>query len=178
MKVYLTRHGETDWNKQKIIQGITDNPLNQIGINQANQIKQFFDDKSLDLVISSSLQRAITTANIATNQEPDLIDDNFIERNFGYFDGKDVDYFYSYENLEHITDYEQDQTITNRVISGLNSYVDQELEEIAIFAHSHVLKAALSAIEPEQFNFSSKIKNCAIIELEYTNNNWKLIDIH
>lgn len=178
MKLYLTRHGETDWNKQLIIQGITDNPLNEIGLNQANQIKQFFADKNLDLVISSSLQRAIMTATIATNQEPDLIDDSFIERDFGYFDGKAIEYFYNYDNLDQVEDYEQDQTIIKRVIAGLNSYTSQELETVAIFAHSHVLKAALSTIEPEQFNFSSKIKNCAIVELEYSNDNWTLIDIH
>ncbi len=178
MKLYLTRHGETDWNKQMIIQGITDNPLNEMGISQAHQIKEFFNQIKPDLIISSSLNRAFTTAKIATDQEPDLIDDNFIERDFGYFDGKTVDYFYSYSDLSAVTDYERDEQIKERVISGLNSYTNQDLDIVAIFAHSHVLKAALSTIDPENYDFTSKIKNCAIVELEYTNEQWKLIGIH
>ncbi len=178
MKLYLTRHGETDWNKQLKIQGIIDNPLNQTGITQAQSLQKFFSNKELDLIISSSLSRAIETATIATNCKPDIIDDRFIERNFGYFEGKDVNLFYEVADKSIYDDFEQDEMIIDRVKKGLHEYAKSTNQTVAIFAHSHVLKAALSFIEPENFNFSSKIKNCAIVELDITDGQISLVDIH
>lgn len=178
MKIYLTRHGETDWNNRLLIQGITDNPLNTTGIEQASEIKNFFDSIDVDLTISSSLERAITTATIATNREPDIIDDLFIERDFGDFEGQHVDVFYEHPNRDQVANFETDISITKRVQTGLNHYAMEKFDTIAIFAHSHVLKAALSSIEPETYNFSSQIKNCAIVELEHSNNKWKILGIH
>ncbi|WOO88955.1 histidine phosphatase family protein [Mollicutes bacterium LVI A0078] len=178
MKLYLTRHGETDWNKQLIIQGIIDNPLNQNGITQAQTLQEFFANKELDLIISSSLSRAIETATIATNTAPDIIDDRFIERNFGFFEGKDVSLFYETPDKSIYDDFEQDEMIVERVKQGLNEYSRTDNNTIAIFAHSHVLKAALSFIEPDNFNFSSKIKNCAIVELDVADGQINLVDIH
>ncbi len=178
MKLYLTRHGETDWNKQMIIQGTTDNPLNKRGQEQADSIKQFFENIDIDLIVASSLSRARETAQIATNTQPDIIDDRFIERDFGYFEGKDVDLFYTTPNKLEIENFEQDEQVISRVYQGLEDYANTTNETIAIFAHSHVLKAALTAIEPDNYNFSSKIKNCAIVEIEYENGNFSLIDIH
>lgn len=178
MKFYLTRHGETDWNKQMIIQGITDNPLNQTGIEQANVIRDFFTQINLDLIVASSLSRARHTASIATNQVPDIIDDRFIERDFGFFEGKDIELFYNTIDKSIYSDFENDEQIINRVKSGLKDYTNGDQNTIAIFAHSHVLKAALSYIQPDTYNFNSKIKNCAIVEVEYFDNQFKLIAIH
>lgn len=178
MKIYLTRHGETDWNKQSLIQGLTDNALNQIGIEQAQELEKFFAPIDIDLVVASSLERAMTTAEIATKRQPDIIDDQFIERNFGDFEGCEVKTFFNHSDPNLVPDFENDETIKGRVQNGLKTYANSNFETIAIFTHSHVLKAALSSIAPEQYNFSSYIKNCAIVELDYTNNQWQIIDIH
>lgn len=178
MKIYLTRHGETDWNKQFIIQGITDNPLNQVGQSQATTLQPFYENINLDIIISSSLFRAIETAEIATGSQVDIIDDRFIERDFGYFEGKDIDVFYTTVDKSKYDDFERDDEIRTRVMDGLNDYANSEYNKIAIFAHSHVLKAALSSIDSKSYNFSSKIKNCAIVELEYTNDKWHINGIH
>ncbi len=177
MKIYLVRHGETDWNKQMLIQGTTDNPLNETGRRQAETINAFFEKKQIDIVVSSSLIRARETAYIATNTKPDIIDDRFIEREFGFFEGKNVSTFYEIDDKSTIENFEQDQSITERVIQGLTEYAKLDAT-IAIFAHSHVLKAALGVVEPNLYNFSSKIKNCAIVEFDTSTETLKLIDIH
>lgn len=178
MKIYLTRHGETDWNNNQLIQGITDNPLNENGIYQATQLKSFFDNIENDLVVASSLQRAVQTAEIAMNRQPDIIDDQFIERDFGFFEGKTIDTFFNHPNPNQVDNFEQDSYLIERVRNGLISYTNSDFDSVAIFAHSHVLKAALVALDADSYSFKSKIKNCAIVELEYIDDTWKLIAIH
>lgn len=64
MKLYLIRHGETDWNKEGRMQGQTDIPLNEKGIELAYETAKGMQDIHFDLCISSPLQRARKTADI------------------------------------------------------------------------------------------------------------------
>lgn len=177
MKLYIIRHGETDWNKQQLIQGHSDNPLNQTGISQAKTIGKFFVHINLDLIISSSLIRAQSTAQIATGIRPDIIDDSFIERNFGHFEGQSVQSYRKTQN-NFSQGFETDAQICNRVMTGLSNYYQSSFQTIAIFAHSHVLKAVLTTLQPTNYNFASVIPNCAILELELVDNKLEIIDIH
>ena len=61
-RLYLVRHGETDWNLQDRIQGRTDNPLNPTGRKQAEAVSSFLANEPLELITSSSLMRAGETA--------------------------------------------------------------------------------------------------------------------
>ena len=63
-KLYLIRHGETDYNNAMRFQGRTDILLNQKGIEQAEKAAEFFRDIPLQAIYTSSLKRAITTAEI------------------------------------------------------------------------------------------------------------------
>ena len=62
--IYVTRHGQTDWNVQKRVMGRCDEPLNNNGINQAIETKNNLLNKDIDLIICSPLLRAKQTANI------------------------------------------------------------------------------------------------------------------
>ena len=67
MKIWITRHGQTALNKQKLMQGLTDEPLNETGIQQAKEAKKKIGDIHFDAVYASPLQRAIQTASIIGN---------------------------------------------------------------------------------------------------------------
>ncbi|MBQ1628440.1 MAG: histidine phosphatase family protein [Treponema sp.] len=69
MNIYFMRHGETDWNSIRKIQGSTDIPLNQNGIDLAEKVSKAVYEKGLifDSVYSSPLQRALKTAQIMTS---------------------------------------------------------------------------------------------------------------
>ncbi len=60
--LYAIRHGETDWNKEELIQGGKSNvPLNATGYRQAEEAANFFRDKNIHRVFSSDLLRARQT---------------------------------------------------------------------------------------------------------------------
>ena len=61
MKLYIIRHGETSWNKQKKLQGQRDIMLNDAGIRLAELTGEGMKDIDFDLVISSPLIRAKQT---------------------------------------------------------------------------------------------------------------------
>ncbi len=64
MKIYLVRHGETDWNLQKRWQGTTDIELNETGIAQAEKLAKRFDEYNIDAIYCSPLGRAKKTAEV------------------------------------------------------------------------------------------------------------------
>lgn len=62
MKLTLVRHGETVWNKEKKIQGITDIGLTELGIQQAEKLSLALREEGFDSIITSPLKRAHDTA--------------------------------------------------------------------------------------------------------------------
>lgn len=65
--LYIFRHGETDYNKQRIIQGILDIPLNETGLQQAYALAELLSNSGIQLIYSSKLQRAHRTAEIVAH---------------------------------------------------------------------------------------------------------------
>ena len=90
MKILLTRHGQTDWNVQRRIQGKTDIELNNIGIMQAEETRKKLLNYNIDYIISSPLKRAKKTAEIIGKDRniPIIFDERIEERAFGEFEGK------------------------------------------------------------------------------------------
>lgn len=87
MRIYSLRHGETDWNVSRRIQGRTDIPLNSNGVSQAKKWRPFFDRIQLSGVYSSSLSRAMETAVLVSRRPPCVID-QLNERNYGEWEGR------------------------------------------------------------------------------------------
>ncbi len=62
MKLFLTRHGQTDWNIARRYQGHSDTALNQVGILQTEQLAERLSSETIHAIYSSDLTRAMTTA--------------------------------------------------------------------------------------------------------------------
>ena len=60
--LYLVRHGQTDWNKNGLVQGQTDIPLNSTGVEQAQALAKRFQKENIDVIYASDLKRAYGTA--------------------------------------------------------------------------------------------------------------------
>src|SRR5690625_705134 len=91
-KIYLVRHGETDWNIKGIIQGQTNIPLNKTGEIQARECGEYFKNKPVDAIISSPLMRAKKTTQLInqTLNLPIIYDDRLKERYFGIAVGNSI----------------------------------------------------------------------------------------
>ena len=92
MLLYVVRHGQTDWNKKHLVQGISDIPLNEKGEAEAYELKDLVKSLDIDVVISSPLKRARKTAQIITDfKYPINTDDRIIERDWGMNEGMPID---------------------------------------------------------------------------------------
>ena len=96
----LIRHGETDWNRARLIQGSTDIPLNETGRAQARQtaerLRGALEDPTAARIVSSDLSRARETAQIIADQwgsEAPLAYSALRERAYGEAEGLTVDDF-------------------------------------------------------------------------------------
>ena len=91
MKLYIARHGQTVWNAENKVCGITDVELTEKGIMQAKLLAGEVSEKAIDVIISSPMKRAYQTAKIVSdlcNVEV-LIDDRLTEQNYGIYEGVD-----------------------------------------------------------------------------------------
>jgi broad specificity phosphatase PhoE len=86
----ILRHGQTDWNIDFRLQGVTDIPLNETGIAQARDAAEVIDPNDWDLILTSPLSRAMATAEIvaeANGFAAALIEPLLLERSFGEAEG-------------------------------------------------------------------------------------------
>jgi broad specificity phosphatase PhoE len=107
---YFLRHGQTDWNLQGRLQGHTDMPLNATGLAHARAAADMLADKSIDIIISSPMLRALKTAAIISEKidRPIYIDSQLKERSFGAFEGQilaDLKKSLGLEPLQRLTAY-------------------------------------------------------------------------
>lgn len=87
LRIYLARHGQTNWNLEGRTQGGMDIPLNATGREQAQQLKTKLAGIPLDAVYSSTLSRSRETAEIVHGQTPLTSLPGLGERRFGKFQG-------------------------------------------------------------------------------------------
>ncbi len=162
MIITVMRHGETKYNFTQRIQGRIDIPLNKTGIRQAKEKGHEFVEQNVkfDLIFSSPLKRALKTAQIIAKKikYPDNIyeSDSFLERDFGFLDGKtyrDAKIYYQNENYAHES-FESDESLINRVVNGVQQLAKVfPGKSILIVAHSHVIKALLVHVNPDKYDF-------------------------
>lgn len=130
MKIFLVRHGQTDWNVQHKVQGKADIDLNHTGIGQASETSKKLINTQIDLVICSTLKRTMQTAQVinAERNIPIIYDERISERDFGEMEGKhqeDFDFkgFWSYKKNIRYETAENIQNFFKRIYSFLDDII-------------------------------------------------------
>lgn len=89
-KILIFRHGETDYNVEKRLQGFLDIPLNERGKRQAKELSEKLKAEKIDLMYSSPLSRALDTAKEILKGHPEtelVLEKSLQERDFGKYAG-------------------------------------------------------------------------------------------
>lgn len=181
MKLYLVRHGQTDWNVKKQVQGVTDIALNETGIEQAKALHEQILARGIkfDRCYASPLQRARKTAEIIVdNRCPIVINDSLKERYFGDLEEKTIDPrtmgidIYDIKlntkafNIESILDLLER---TKRFLDELKSENGPD-SVILVVAHGALLRALTANVVgyDENTDFSDyRYGNCEMREYEF-----------
>jgi probable phosphoglycerate mutase len=108
---YIVRHGETEWNVKRLMQGQKDSPLTEKGLNQAKQIREKFKHIHFNKVFSSDLLRAKRTAEIITLERNLAVETTkrLREKSFGKYEGKNADNYLRdlFQNWESLSEKEK-----------------------------------------------------------------------
>lgn len=180
MKIYLIRHGETDWTKEQRLQGRRDVPLNEKGKEQLSETGKKLANLKIcpDVLLCSPLQRAKTSAEIVAEQigykqEDIIVEPLFIERDFGSGEGTVI------EDLGHAfpdDSYENMESIEETCIRAKKA-IDKVLSEYAgktvvVVAHGAILKALIAQISNGQIEYQDqtiRIAPGSVYQLDYEN---------
>ena len=151
--LYLVRHGETDWNLQHRIQGLTDIPLNETGRAQALVTGDLLARRRWDGVYSSPLLRAFETASIiatATGQETPQTIEALVERNYGDAEGLNFgEIERRYPDRSGVPGQESRDAVVARVVPALEELAAAHPDEsLIVVSHGGAIRAVLTAVDP------------------------------
>jgi probable phosphoglycerate mutase len=160
MRLYITRHGTTEWNIEKRLQGWGDSPLTEEGINRAVSLGESLADVDFDIIYTSPQKRAMETAKlIMGNKNTKIIThDGLKELRFGIWEGMELDEinekypeeYYLYRNRPELyipIDGESFKDLFNRVESFLEELKAVDYKNVLIVTHGMTIKTLITIIK-------------------------------
>lgn len=187
MNIWITRHGQTEYNKNRLMQGRHDIPLNEIGIEQAEKARELISDVNFDAVYSSPLKRAVKTASIIGNISEDRIitDQRIIETDFGKYEGigysKMGPFMSLYWAMPEIfpapKGVETVESMVKRSSEFLKDMEQKDYENVLIVCHGGIIRALCGYLEdrPNGIKWRPRPHNCEIRVYESVNGSHKFI---
>lgn len=177
------RHGETDWNRRRRIQGHSDIPLNEQGKWQAERLARRLQSLELDAIYASDLQRAYKTAQVvgeALGLEVRTCP-MLRERCFGQLEGLTPDEIRSkYESfpidpaLSGKFGIETMEQMQKRLVARLEQLVTEHHPgRILVVSHGGAINAFIQHVAGEGME-KVRLANTAISHFDYQDGNWKI----
>lgn len=197
MRLYLIRHGETEWNAVRRLQGQSDIDLNENGRALAKVTARALQNVPFDLAISSPLIRALDTAKLVLEGRniPIICDERIKEISFGTLEGKQYKneagevlyqefdlFFHKPDQYAAPEQGESLQSLVQRVgeflkdITGQPEYQNKTILVSTHGAASRAVLCAIKNIELKDFWGPGVPPNCAVTILEYENGNWEILE--
>lgn len=186
LELTLIRHGETDYNAERRMQGHLDIPLNERGLWQAKQLAMALKGQEYDYLYSSDLARAFVTAKTCFPNRKIFTDKRLRERCYGEFEGK-VFSNYSEAELRIYQAYKQDP-FTNKLTGGEDSFelfsrIQEWLMELPkqgkaiVFTHGGVIRSLIRAANGRNAEIGP-IENTSRNYFLYENNKIRVISLN
>lgn len=174
-RLYLLRHGQTEFNVKKLVQGRCDSPLTDLGRQQARAAAAWLKAHGVvpNKVVSSPLGRAMDTAQLVACEliGPDAAVEpceGIIERCYGTFeegphDALPTDVWDPGEDLVPFGG-EGSRALQERMVDTLTNLISAEsVETLLAVSHGSASRQFIKAAAPEGFELPAKLPNCAIM---------------
>jgi probable phosphoglycerate mutase len=145
----LMRHGETEWSISKRHTGNTDLPLTERGREEARKMEPHIREHEYDLVLSSPLQRALSTCECVGLGDRAQIREELREWDYGEYEGLtspeiheiDPDWWLWRDGCPGGESPEQVTARCDKLIEELVAHADAGGGDAIIFAHGHILRS-------------------------------------
>lgn len=189
-RIYLIRHGQTDFAKNRLYCGHSDIPLNKTGRAQARCLKNVFTDMQLSAVYISDLPRAKETAEIAfKNNKVSVTEDKRLrEINFGLWEGLPLDEIHKKHQSKYSKWLKKPLSITipkgekllslkKRVKDFLKDRIEtQKAKDIAVVSHAGPIKIIIFEVLGIDLSYFWNLnQELAAISLVEFHNNYKVL---
>ena len=164
LMIYIVRHGQTEKNKANVLQGRSDVPLNEVGIRQAEDVRDRFRSLGIqfDKVYTSPLIRAVQTAKIIAEGASPMTEGRLIEMDYGPYEGMDLAQP-APEGMEALS------AVVTRLATFLEEIREGAVSQnILLSTHAIAMKGALEYLTPTSGGsyWSKYIGNCAVYTAE------------
>ncbi|MCE5293045.1 MAG: histidine phosphatase family protein [Chlamydiales bacterium] len=176
--VYLVRHGETEYNQQKRIQGHKDIPLNSIGRMQAQEAKVRWQGIPLVAGYCSDLIRARETLQLLVEgRELPLNEDvRLREQGFGKYEGFLIEDFQQQASPSDV-EIEGQHLLLARMLSALEEIAQKHNgEHVLVVSHGGAMRMVLAHILGERYD-AFRTENLAHLYLNYDAGKWSVIEM-
>lgn len=190
MKIYIVRHGETWFNQIGRIQGWCDSPLTKKGIQQAQDLQNYFKDKAITTGYYSGSERAGDTLELilGDREVPIKKDRRLKEVFFGDLEARYVKDLFPDGNVDFTRFYEfggedrHDAAV--RFYEACKDIAQQESGDVLLVSHGSVIRQFLEEHSPEFYQKAKEmnvtralVPNCSVSILEVQNENLKVIQL-
>lgn len=173
MELYVTRHGQTDWNLEHKVQGKADISLNSKGLEQAEETRKKLNTTQIDLIICSTLKRAKETAQVINRDKdiPIIYDEQISERDYGEFEGMieedfDIEGYWSYQQNQHFKSAENIRDFFHKIYLRLDQIKEEYKDKrILMVTHGGVTRAIecyFNGIPNQESLLNLALENCEI----------------
>ena len=189
--IYLTRHGETEWNLARRLQGQLDSPLTDKGKLQAEWLRDRLEDIEFSAIYSSSSNRALDTAHIVKGQRQMTVETRkeLMEIMMGSWEGQKVQViekedptnffnFWNKPELFETTIGETFDDVIERSYQVLEDIKANHTGNVLVVSHGIVLKSLLCAIARKPLSElwdGPFMKQTSLTILEATNDGFDII---
>lgn len=173
IEITFVRHGQTQWNKENRIQGITDIPLNSTGIEEAKLLKDNITNE-YDIFISSPLRRAHRTAEILNEKLKMKLETNdlLVERNFGELAGQQVSFVKA--NSQECSSIESMDAMKIRLLKFLKNIEQEGSGRFLVVSHGGVISLLLNILSDGDIDWeNTPISNCSLSRISFKSS-WKI----
>ena len=186
MKIILTRHGETEENREGIVMGgAVHGTLSELGKEQAIKLANRLKDEKIDVIISSDLDRARLTAEEIAKFHPEAkmeLREELRERYFGEFQGKKKqeigNWIEKITSLDHHESMENFDTLSKR-IKILIKHIEKNYPKktVVLVGHGAINSAIINLLLEEEIHKGNITHNTSITIIELDENGKYLLKL-